>query len=64
MPGKTDAQKRAQKNYMEKYSRVEIRLTPELRQLIQEHSELHGESINSFVNRAIMEMIKKDKLED
>lgn len=63
MPKKTDAQRRAQKSYMDKFSRLEIRLTPEKRQLVQEHAEQHGESINSFVNRAIDEAIQKDNEE-
>ena len=60
MPKKTDAQRRAQKSYMDKFSRLEIRVTPEKRQLIQDHSEQHGESVNGFVNRAIDEAIVRD----
>ncbi len=60
MPEKTPAQKRAQKNYMEKFARVEIRMTMAERTDIQAHAEALGESVNGFINRAIREQIKRD----
>ena len=53
MAEKTDAQKRAQKAYMEKFVRVEIRMNAEQRAAIQAHAFAQGESVNSFINRAI-----------
>ena len=53
MPEKTEAQKRAQKNYMDKFVRVEIRMTAEQREEVQAHAEAQGESTNGFINRAI-----------
>ena len=61
MPEKTDAQKRAQKKYMEKLARVEITMTPEKRQRLQDHAAATGESVNTFVNRAIEAQIERDK---
>lgn len=60
IPGKTDAQKRAQKKYMEKLARVEITMTMEKRQQLQDHAEARGESVNGFVNRAIEETMERD----
>ena len=60
MPEKTDAQKRAQKKYMEKVSRVEITMEPEKKKRLQEHADSKGESVNSFVNRAIDETIERE----
>ena len=60
MPEKTDAQKRAQKKYMEKVSRVEITMEPEKKKRLQEHADKRGESVNSFVNRAIDETIERE----
>lgn len=57
---KTEAQKRAQKNYMSKFARVEIRMTPERRTMIQEHAREQGESTTGFINRAIDEQIERD----
>lgn len=61
MPEKTTAQKRAQKNYMGKFARVEIRVTPEQRDVIQAHAAARGESMNVFIKRAIDETIERDK---
>lgn len=60
MPEKTEAQKRAQKSYMEKFARVEIRMSTESRDLIQAHAKAHSESVNGFINRAIGETIERD----
>ena len=61
MPERTEALKRAQKNYIEKFSRVEIRMTPERRDLIKAHSEARGESVSAFINRAVDETMVRDK---
>ena len=60
MAEKTEAQKRAQKAYMEKFVRVEFRTTSEKRSIIQAHAEAHGESVNGFINRAISETMERD----
>ena len=60
MPEKTKAQKKAQKTYMEKFVRVEIRMTPEQRTIVQAHAEDHGESVNGFIGRAISEAMERD----
>ena len=60
MPEKTGAQKKAQKTYMEKFVRVEIRMTPEQRAIVQAHAEDYGESVNGFIGRAISETMERD----
>ena len=60
MPEKTEAQKRAQKNYMDKFVRVEIRMTAEQREEVQAHAEAQGDSTNGFINRAISETMERD----
>lgn len=60
MPEKTEAQKKAQRKYMEKVSRVEITMTPEKKNRLQKHADSKGESVNSFVNRAIDETIERE----
>ena len=60
MPEKTEAQKRAQKAYMEKFVRVEIRMNAERRGTIQAHAAARGESVNGFINRAISETMERD----
>lgn len=53
MGEKTEAQKKAQQKYMEKFVRVEIRMDAEKREIIQAHAEARSESVNGFINRAI-----------
>ena len=60
MPEKTDAQKKAQKNYMSKFSRLQVRVDPEKQKRVQAHAESRGESVNAFVNRAIDETMERD----
>ena len=60
MPEKTEAQKKAQRTYMEKFVRVEIRMTPEQRAIVQAHAEDYGESVNGFIGRAISEAMERD----
>ena len=53
MPEKTDAQKKAQKKYMEKFMVAQVRMEREKYGRIQAHAAVQGESVNSFINRAI-----------
>lgn len=61
MPEKTPAQKKAQKNYMERFARLEIRATKEERDVIQAHAAAQGESVNAFIKRAIQETMDRDQ---
>ena len=60
MPEQTEAQKKAHKNYIAKFARLEIRTTAEKRDAIQAHAEARSESVNSFINRAIAETMERD----
>lgn len=60
MPPKTEAQKRAQRNYMESVATIQIRTTADRRDAIKRHAELCGESVNSFINRAIDQAMEQD----
>lgn len=61
MKEKTEAQKRAQRKYMETVATIQIRTTADRRELIKAHAEAQGESVNGFINRAIDEQIERDK---
>lgn len=56
----SEAQKRAQRNYMKKFVEVKVRMTPEKRTIIQEHARSMDESATEFINRAIDEAIERD----
>ena len=60
MPEKTEAQKRAQKAYMDKHALITIRMKPEEKEAVSAHASAQGESVNSFVKRAIMETMERD----
>ena len=57
----TDAQKRAHQKYMEQFVEVKVRMTPEQRSIVQEHSANMKESTTAFINRAIAETMARDK---
>jgi len=61
MAEKTAAQKKAQKAYMEKFVRVEVRMTPDRRNIIQKHAQTMKESVTVFINRAIDHEMERDK---
>ena len=61
MPEKTEAQKRAQKTYMEKFAVAMVRMDREKYEAVQAHAESHGQSVNSFINEAIDEKMERDQ---
>ena len=61
MPEKTEAQKRAQKAYMEKFVRVELRMEPQRRDAVKAFADAQGKSVNSFINEAIDEKMDRDR---
>ena len=60
MPTKTEAQKKAQRKYMENVATIQIRTTADQRDTIKAHAEARGESVNGFINRAISETMERD----
>lgn len=60
MGEKTDAQKRAQKKYMEKFMVAQIRMERDKYRAVQAHAEKQGESTTAFINRAIDETMERD----
>lgn len=60
MPEKTAAQKKAQQKYMEKFAVARVRMNRDRYELVQAHAEAQGESVNSFINRAISETMERD----
>ena len=56
------AQLKANKKYDNKFDKVLIRVPLGEKELIIAHAEEQGESVNSFVRRAISETIERDKV--
>lgn len=60
MGEKTEAQKKAQKKYMEKFMVAQIRMERDKYRAVQAHAEAQGESTTGFINRAIVNQIAAD----
>ena len=61
MGEKTEAQKRAQKTYMEKFAVARVRMEREKYEAVQDHAAAQGESVNGFINRAVAQAMERDK---
>lgn len=59
--GLTEARRRANKKYNDRFVEIKVRVTPEKRSIIKEHAEKMGESATTFINRAIDEAMKRDQ---
>ena len=58
----TDAQKKATAKWnAEKVDRIIFRVVKGQKEIIQRHAESQGESLSSFLNRAVKETIERDK---
>ena len=62
--GLTEARKRANKKYNDRFVEIKVRVTPEKRSIIKEHAESMGESATAFINRAIDEATARDQKTD
>lgn len=57
----TKAQQKAVHKYVKaKYDRLEITMPKGKKDEIKTHAERQGESVNAFVNRAIVETMERD----
>lgn len=64
MPEKTEAQKRAQRVYMDKFAVVQVRMERSAQEVIKAHAKKQGESVNAFINRAVTETIERERSVD
>ena len=58
---KSDAQRKAVAKYnAANYERIELRVPKGKKETLRSHAESKGESLNSFINRAIDETLERD----
>ena len=62
MPASKAQQKAVAKYMKENYDVYQMRMPKGKKDVIRSHAEAQGESLNSFVNRAIDETIARDKI--
>lgn len=60
MAERSDALKKAQQKYMERFSVARVRMERDRYELVQAHADAHGESVNGFINRAIDHEMERD----
>lgn len=59
-----DSQKRAVAKYnAANYDRVELRLEKGRKEAVKAHAKAQGESLNAFINRAIIYTMEQDKFD-
>lgn len=61
MPASKAQQKAVNKYMRENYDRVNLTLPKGRKDEIKAHAEVHNESVNAFIARAIDEAISRDK---
>ena len=57
----TDAQLRASKKYHDKFDDIKLRVPKGQREVLQNHAQSQGESLNSFLTRAANETMARDQ---
>lgn len=58
----SEARRRANEKYNAKaYDEIKVRVNKGHKEIIQAHAEAQGESVNSFIGRAISETMERDK---
>ncbi len=56
------AQQKAVSKYMkENYDEIKARIPKGQKEIIKAHAEAQGESLNAFINRAIVDTMERDK---
>jgi len=61
----TKAQQKAVHKYVKaKYDRLEITMPKGKKDEIKAHADRQGESVNAFVNRAVVQTMERDKERD
>jgi len=58
---KTEAQKKAQQKYMDKFAVARVRMDRAKYDRVQAHAEARGQSVNGFINEAIDEKMARDR---
>ena len=57
---KTPAQKKAQAAYMEKFSRIALRVDPIFHERIKSAADAQGQSVNGYIVDAVSEKMERD----
>lgn len=64
MPASKSQQKAVSKYMKQNYDEIKIRVKKGRKAIIQAYAETNGESMNSFIDRAITETMERDNQEE
>ena len=56
----SEAQRKATDKYLEKFDEMRVRVPKGRKDTVKAHAETQGESLNAFINRAIIETMERD----
>lgn len=59
--GISEARKRANDKWRGKFDEVRFRVPKGMKEIIQEHAAKRGESLNSFLNRAVHKAMQEEQ---
>lgn len=59
----TASKSKANQKYRDKFEYITTRVPAEEKQVISEHAEAMGESLNNFMRRAAAEAMERDRLQ-
>ena len=57
----SESRVRANQKYHSKFERIQIRVSPEEKESIEAYAEEIGESVNTFVRRAVAETMERER---
>ena len=57
----SESRVRAHQKYHSKFERIQIRVSPEEKESIEAYAEEIGESVNTFVRRAVAETMERER---
>ena len=59
------AQQKAVNKYVrDNYDRVNVNMAPGQKETVKAHAEARGESVNAFINRAVLETMERDNAQE
>ena len=56
----SEAQRKATDKYLEKFDEMRVRVPKGRKDQVKAHADTQGESLNTFINRAITETMERD----
>lgn len=59
----SESRRKANDRWREKFDEMRFRVPKGKKAVIQRYADIHGESVNAFLNRAVNEAMERDPIE-